>query len=194
MHRKTQTALSTELVLLSVLPPRGKTHQDEQYQEADKDQAALHPARCLSLLQGYVCSAIFIFHSHRSWPHWNQKLHIAPAAVSWGTTAPAASWVPAPATLCPCSIPAEKGFNVELFSLQSHPRAPRALGCAEGQTQHSPGRSLSPSPVCRLSRLDPHCPAKMTPPPARTLLRTSERLLCWLGREDAPAGPCLSCC
>lgn len=35
-----------------------------------------------------------------------------------------------------------------------------------------------PPSECRLSRLDPHCPAKMTPAPARTLLGTPERERC----------------
>lgn len=97
--------------------------------------------------------------------------------------------------------PCCKRFNMEPFCLQSLESSwmPRSTDPA------AQGGPLSPNPAWKLSRLDPHCPAKMTPPPARTLLGTSKRLLGWLGGEEtsgeaqhdsalSSAWPCLSRC
>lgn len=61
------------------------------------------------------------------------------------------------------------------FCLQIHPRE---LLDVQEHRPSSPGRC--PVPVCSSPGLEPHCPARVTPPPSGT----SKRLLCWLGREE----------
>lgn len=65
---------------------------------------------------------------------------------------PGASQLPLPPR-CPLN-PCCKRFNMELFSLQGHPRE---LSDVQEHRPSSPGRLLSPEPSCRLSRLDPYC-------------------------------------